>query len=54
VDYHGNTQQRQTHIRENRYKHTTVDNRINYIIKQVADVYTTKEVALGVVVTNTL
>lgn len=53
-DYQGNPQTRQTTIRENRYKHTTVDNRINHIIKQVADVYTTRAVAMGVVATNCL
>lgn len=54
LDYQGKQQMKQTTIRENRYKHTTVDNRINHIIKQVADVYTTRAVAMGVVATNTL
>jgi len=54
TDYQGNKRMEQQDIREYQYDYKTVDNRINYIIKQVADVYTTKEVALGVVATNTL
>ena len=54
TDYQGNKRVEQQDIREYQYDYKTVDNRINYIIKQVADVYTTKEVALGVVATNTL
>ena len=52
TDYQGNPQQRQTQIREYQYDYKTVDNRINYIIKQACDVYTTKEVPIGKVVTN--
>ena len=38
--------------KEYQYDYKTVDNRINYIIKQACDVYTTKEVPVGKVVTN--
>jgi len=54
TDYQGNKRMDQQDIREYQYDYKTVDNRINYIIKQVADVHTTKEVALGVVATNCL
>lgn len=52
VDYQGNPQQRTHQVREYRYDYKTVDNRINYIVKQGCDVYTTKAVAMGVVATN--
>jgi hypothetical protein len=54
TDYQGNKRMEQTAIREYQYDYKTVDNRINYFIKQVADVFTTREVALGIVATNTL
>jgi hypothetical protein len=54
TDYNGNKRMEQMVVREEQFDYKTVDNRINYIIKQVADVYTTKEVALGVVATNCL
>jgi hypothetical protein len=54
TDYQGNKHMEQQHIREYQYDYKTVDNRINYMIKQACDVYTTKQVALGVVATNTL
>ena len=54
TDYQGNKHKEQQDIREYKYDYKTVDNRINYIIKQVADVHTTKQVALGVVATNLL
>jgi hypothetical protein len=54
TDYQGNKRTEQQQIREYQYDYKTVDNRINYFIKQVADVYTTREVALGVVATNCL
>lgn len=38
--------------REYQYDYKTVDNRINYIIKTACDVFTTKEVPVGKVVTN--
>jgi len=51
VDF-GNNNNRQVQVREYQYDYKTVDNRINYIIKQACDVYTTKEVPVGKVVTN--
>jgi len=51
-DYKGNPYQDTITTREYKYKYTTVDNRINYYIKQACDVYTTKEVPVGKVVTN--
>jgi len=51
-DYKGNPYQDTITTREYKYKYTTVDNRINYFIKQACDVYTTKEVPVGKVVTN--
>jgi hypothetical protein len=54
TDYQGNKRIENQDVREYQYDYKTVDNRINYFIKQVADVHTTKEVALGVVATNTL
>jgi hypothetical protein len=54
TDYQGKKSMDNQQIREYQYDYKTVDNRINYIIKQVSDVYTTKEVALGVVATNCL
>jgi len=54
TDYQGNKHMENQDIREYQYDYKTVDNRINYFIKLVADVHTTKEVALGVVATNTL
>ena len=51
-DYKGNPYTDTIHTREYKYKYTTVDNRINYFIKQACDVYTTKEVPVGKVVTN--
>jgi hypothetical protein len=52
TDRHGNSQQRQNTVREYQYDYKTVDNRINFVIKQGCDVYTTKEVPVGKVVTN--
>jgi len=52
TDYQGNAIVDKTNIREYQYNYKTVDNRINYFIKQIADVYTTRAVALGVVATN--
>ena len=54
TDYQGNKSMENQDIREHQYDYKSVDNRINYFIKQVADVYTTREVALGVVATNCL
>jgi len=54
TDYQGKKSMDNQQIREYQYDYKTVDNRINYIIKQVADVHTTREVALGVVATNCL
>ena len=54
TDYQGNKRMENQDIREFQYDYKTVDNRINYFIKQVADVHTTREVALGVVATNCL
>ena len=51
-DYKGNPLKRNIEIQEHQYDYKTVDNRINYIIKQACDVYTTKEVPVGKVVTN--
>lgn len=52
TDHRGNAQQRQNTVREYQYDYKTVDNRINFVIKQGCDVYTTKEVPVGKVVTN--
>ena len=52
TDYKGNPIKRTITINEYQYDYKTVDNRINYIIKQACDVYTTKEVPVGKVVTN--
>jgi hypothetical protein len=54
TDYQGNKHMETQDIREHQYDYKTVDNRINYFIKQAADVHTTREVALGVVATNCL
>ena len=54
TDYNGNKRTENITVREYQYDYKTVDNRINYMIKAVADVYTTREVAMGVVATNTL
>jgi hypothetical protein len=54
TDYNGNKRMEQMVVREEQFDYKTVDNRINYIIKQVADVHTTREVAMGVVATNCL
>jgi hypothetical protein len=51
-DYKGNLVKRMITINEHQYDYKTVDNRINYIIKQGCDVHTTKEVPVGKVVTN--
>jgi hypothetical protein len=51
-DYKNNPLKRTIEIQEHQYDYKTVDNRINYIIKQACDVYTTKEVPVGKVVTN--
>ena len=53
-DYQGNPQQRTNQIREFQYNYKTVDNRIDYFIKNACDVYTTKEVPIGKIVTNLL
>ena len=53
-DYKGNPYMNTVTTREYQYDYKTVDNRINYIIKQACDVYTTKEVPVGKVVTNLL
>jgi hypothetical protein len=52
TDYRGNPVKRIVTVREHQYDYKTVDNRINYIIKQACDVYTTKEVPVGKVITN--
>lgn len=54
LDYRGNPQTRMVTTREYQYDYKTIDNRINYIVKQACDVFTTKEVAVGKVVTNLL
>lgn len=54
TDFNGNKRMDTQHIREFQYDYKTVDNRINYMIKACADVFTTKEVALGLVATNCL
>ena len=54
TDYQGNKRMENITVREYQYDYKTVDNRINYMIKQVADVYTTKQVAMGLIATNTL
>lgn len=52
TDHQGNPQTRTHQVREYQYDYKTVDNRINHIIKHACDVYTTKEVPVGKVVTN--
>lgn len=52
TDYQGNPQTRTHAVREYKYDYKTVDNRINFIVKKACDVYTTKEVPVGKVVTN--
>ena len=52
TDYNGNIRIETVTTREYQYDYKTVDNRINYIVKQACDVYTTKEVPIGKVVTN--
>ena len=54
TDYQGNKRMENQDVREYQYDYKSVDNRISYMIKQSADVYTTREVALGVVATNCL
>jgi len=51
-DYQGKPQTRTHQVREYQYDYKTVDNRINFVIKHACDVYTTKEVPVGKVVTN--
>jgi hypothetical protein len=51
-DYRGNPRMETLTTREYQYDYKTVDNRINYIIKQACDVHTTKEVPVGKIVTN--
>jgi hypothetical protein len=53
-DYRGNPVMETITTREYKYKHTTIDNRINFFIKHACDVYTTKEVPVGKLVTNLL
>jgi hypothetical protein len=52
MDYRNQPRVRTITTREYQYDYKTVDNRINYILKQACDVYTTKEVPVGKVVTN--
>ena len=54
TDYKGNKNMETRSIREHQYDWKTIDNRINHIVKQACDVYTTKEVEVGKVVTNLL
>ena len=54
IGYQNRPHTRTITTREYQYDYKTVDNRINYIIKQACDVYTTKEVPVGKVVTNLL
>lgn len=54
LDYRGQPQTSMITTREYQYDYKTIDNRINYILKQACDVYTTKEVPVGKVVTNLL
>jgi hypothetical protein len=54
TDYQGNKHMENQDVHEYQYDYKSVDNRINYMIKQAADVHTTREVALGVVATNCL
>ena len=53
-DYRGNPIMETITTREYKYKYTTVDNRINFFIKKACDVYTTKVVPAGKVMTNLL
>ena len=52
LDHKGNPRVNTITTREYQYDYKTVDNRINYVIKQACDVYTTKEVPIGKIVTN--
>ena len=52
IGYQNRPHTRTITTREYQYDYKTVDNRINYIIKQACDVFTTKEVPVGKVVTN--
>ena len=52
MNYRNQPQTRTITTREYQYDYKTVDNRINYILKQACDVYTTKEVPVGKIVTN--
>jgi len=54
IDYRGNPRIDTVTTREYQYNHKTIDNRINFFIKKACDVYTTKEVPVGKVVTNLL
>jgi hypothetical protein len=54
TSYNGTKYMETQTTREYKYKHTTIDNRINFFIKKACDVYTTKEVEVGKVVTNLL
>ena len=54
TSYNGTKYMETQTTREYKYKYTTVDNRINFFIKKACDVYTTKEVPIGKVVTNLL
>lgn len=52
IGYQNKPHTRTITTREYQYDYKTVDNRINYIIKTACDVFTTKEVPVGKVVTN--
>lgn len=52
IGYQNKPHTRTITTREYQYDYKTVDNRINYIIKQACDVFTTKEIPIGKVVTN--
>jgi hypothetical protein len=52
TDYRGNPMMETITTREYQYDYKTIDNRINYFIKNACDVYTTKEVPVGKLVTN--
>jgi hypothetical protein len=52
MNYRNQPMVRTINTREYQYDYKTVDNRINYVIKQACDVHTTKEVPVGKVVTN--
>jgi hypothetical protein len=51
-EYGGNTHKSQHEIREYKYKPSTIVNRIDYIIKKGADVFTMKEVEVTKPMTN--